>query len=223
MTLGDRPLTLIWYGLARKGAFQHPTYVPLTDGVTLAADDGVQIFLTVEPSAYVYMLHQTTTDQFAVLWPTPQAGFGAFMESGRIQTLPARGRVYNMGMAQGTEAIYIVASLEPIESTDQLLIELRSLFTAAQALALGVPGRRVRESLPDDLVWKLDIPNPPPVSLVDQYIGVATTVQSIGRKNAGAEQVVTTAEGGHYRVSAEHLAGDRVVARVIRLRRVFSE
>ncbi len=219
----SKPLTLVWYGLVRTGPFQESRYVPLEDGVTLATDDGIQLFLTVEPDAYFYALHQTTTGQFAVLWPAEEGGFSAFMEGGRVQTLPSRGRVYTMEFGQGTAALYLIASRKPIDSVGELLREMRTLFTTAQAIAVGIPAEQIKRSIPNNVEWKLDLKNPIPVELSDQHVPVATSVRSIGRIRTGAEELVTTAEGGHYTVRAEQISGDNVVARVVRFRRVVTE
>lgn len=222
ISLRQQPLTLIWYGLARQGNFQNPTYVPLRDGVTLATNEGIQIFLTVKPSAYLYVLHQTTSGQFAVLWPVEAEGFNAYVEGGRVQTLPSRGRVYTMHLARGTEAIYIIASRKPIPDVDRLHTELRCLFTSAQAIAAGVPGGRIREALPRDLAWKLNQRNPVPIRVGDQHIPVGTTVESIGEVRLSSERFITTAEGGTYAVRPEQLRGRNVVARIVRIRRIVS-
>lgn len=216
------PLTLVWYGLARHTASPHPTYVPLEDGVELATGDGIQLFLTVEPDAFVYVLHQTASGGFALFWPTEEAKFNARMESGRVQTLPSRGRVFTLDFARGVEALYLIASREPINSVDQLTREMRALFAVAQALAVEVPADRIRESMPPKMVWELDLKRPVPIALVDQHIPVGASVRSIGEWRRGSEQLVTTAEGGHYSVRAERLTGDKVVARVVRLNRVVS-
>jgi hypothetical protein len=216
------PLTLVWYGLARQAAVQHPTYVPLEDGVELATGDGVQLFLTVEPDAFVYILHQTATGDFALFWPTEEAKFNAHMESGRVQTLPSRGRVYTLDFARGVEALYVIASREPIDSVEQLTWEMRALFAVAQAIAVEVPPERIRESMPPKMAWELNLKQPVPIALVDQHIPVGASVRSIGEWRRGSEQIVTTVEGGHYSVRAERLTGDKVVARVVRLNRVIS-
>lgn len=216
-------MTMVWYGLVRTGPFQEPRYSPLEDDVTLATGDGIQLFLTVEPDAYFYALHHTTTGQFAVLWPTEEGGFSAFMESGRVQTLPSRGRVYTMEFGQGASALYFIASRKPIDSVAELLREMRTLFTTAQAIAVGIPADQIKRSIPNNVEWKLDLKNPPPIELTDQHIAVAATVRSIGRIRTGGEELVTTAEGGHYTVRAEQLSGDDIVARIVRFRRTVTD
>jgi len=217
-----QPLTLVWYGLARQGTFQNSTYVPFTDSVTLATNEGVQLFLTVKPSAYVYVLHQTTAGEFAVWWPTEAEGFNAYLEAGRVQTLPSRGRVYTMELARGTEAVYIIAAQKPIGEATKLTRELQWLFASAQALAAGVPEKRIKENLPRNLQWKLDLRNPGLIRVVDHRIPVATTVQSIGQVHTGEERLITTAEGDTYTVRTEQLRGNDVVARVVRIHRTVS-
>ena len=74
--------------------------------------------------------------------------------------------------------------------------------------------------LPNDLVWNLDLKNPGPISVVDQHIPIGATIQGIGARHVGDEQVTTTAEGGHYSVRAEQIRGKDIVARIVRVRRV---
>lgn len=216
------PLTLVWYGVTRQVGTLYPTYGELRDGTELATDDGVQLFLTVKPSAYVYVLHQTAAGQFAVWWPTETGGFNALAEEGRVQTLPSRGRAFTMEIARGIEAIYIIASRKPVNTVDQLTRELQWLFVTAQAIAAEVPQGTIRTTIPPNLQWKLDLKNPDPVVLVDQHLPVATTVRAIGNLRRAEQQWVTTAEGGTYVVQAERLQGRDVVARVIRIRRKIS-
>lgn len=216
------PLTLVWYGLARQGASLYPTYHELEDGVTLATGDGVQLFLTIRPSAYLYVLHQTAAGEFALWWPAETHGFNAMAEEGRVQTLPSRGRVYTMEVARGTEAIYIIAARKPINTVDKLTRELRWLFVTTQALAADVPPSRIREIVPRNLEWEVDLADPNPVAVVDQRVPIATTVKAIGALRKSEEQWVSTAEGGTYVVQAEQLYGKDVIARVIRVHRTIS-
>lgn len=212
---------MVWYGLARREIGDSTKYVPLDDGVSLGTGDGIQIFMSLRPSAYVYVLHQTTSGQFVVLWPVESERFNAYLEGGRVQTLPSRGRVYTLQPGQGTGAIYLIATDEPIIQVDALVREIRWLFASAQALAAEVPAGRIREMLPGDLRWRLDLRNPPRIRVVDQAIPVATTVRSIGELRVGQEQFVTTAEGFTYGVRAEQIDGKKLVARVIRLHRTL--
>ncbi len=217
---GGDPLTLVWYGLAHQGPFGDPTYVPLREGVTLAGDEGVQLYLSVRPDAYLYVLHQKVDGTFVVMHPTQQSGFNALMPEGRVRTLPGRGFVYRMEIARGTEAIYIIAARKPIETVDGLTREMRILFVSAQSLATEIPADRIRAAIPENVTWELDLDDPPPIALTDQSIPLATSVASIGAVESASRQIVTTAGGDTYGVDAEKVTGDKVVARVIRLRRI---
>jgi hypothetical protein len=216
------PVTLVWYGLARQGTFEKPTYVPLSDSVTLATGEGIQLFLSVQPSAYLYVLYQKESGEFAVMWPKLELNFNAHLKSGYVQTLPARGHVYTMGRARGLEAIYLIASLKPVESVSALTREMRVLFASAQALATGVPKRRISESLPDEVTWKLDLSDRGQITLDDAYLKFGTSVKTIGRTSRGREQITTTAEGDTYALRPEYITGEDIVARIVRIRRIIS-
>jgi hypothetical protein len=217
-----KPLTLVWYGLARQSVFANTTYVPLVDEVTLATNDGIQLFVSVSPEAYIYAFHQTTGGEFAVLWPSAERRFDARLQDGRVQTIPSRGRVYPLPLARGTEAVYLIAARKPAADVQQLMREMRWLFASAQALEAGVPGSDIRRDAPDGVEWGLNTRSPARIDVVDHYIRIGTTVRNIGERRVAGEQIVSTAEGGTYSVRAEQLTGNDVVARVVRIHRVVS-
>ena len=219
---GGSDLTLVWYGVARQGAFTDPTYASIEDNVTLATNEGVQLFVSVQPSAYLYVLHQKVSGEIAVLWPKENQNFNALLQDGRVQILPSPRHIYNMELARGTEAFYLIAAKEPIETIQQLTTEMRCLFVSAQSVAAGVPADQIRRSLPEDLKWALHWRDPGPVEVVDHRIPVGTTVSCVGSREAGSQQVITTSQGDTYPVTAERITGKNVVARVIRVRRIIS-
>jgi len=221
-SLRSRPLTFVWYGLAKQTSFNDIAYVALEDGVTLATNDGIQLFMSVRPDAYVYVFHQTTTGHLAVLWPTAQRSFNAQLKDGRVQTIPSRGRVYALPLARGTEAIYLIAAKKSIDDAGTLVKELQWLFASAQAIATGIPAEQIRRDSPSGLKWKLDAGDPVPIAIVDGHIPIGTTVQCIGERRLADEHVISTAEGGTYAVRAEQISGDEVVARIVRVHRVVS-
>jgi hypothetical protein len=210
-------LSLVWYGVIRNASVANPSSRPLVDSAFVMPGEGLQLFLSVKPAAFVYVIHQSPSGELTAWWPSQASGFNAFLEGERVLTLPARGRLYSLQPSQGIDAIYLIASFKPINTVEKLTREIHWLFAAAQAYGTGVPDRQVRESLPKRLTWR--ITKYAPIKLTSQRIPIATTVKCIGNPTSAAREVVETTDGARNEISPEQIRGGDVVARVIRLYR----
>ena len=208
-------LTIVWYGLVRNASTVNPVDRMLRDGATVSPGEGIQLFVSVKPAAFLYVIHQSPTGLLTVWWPSQSSGFNAYLEKERVLTLPARGKIHVLGAAQGTEAVYLIAAFKPVTRVDKLTKEIQWLFASAQAFGSGVPARQVKQMLPRGLVWRLDANTP--VGLTDQRVPVATTVRCIGRIAGGG--TATSTSDSQNTVIPEQIRGGDVVARVIRFQR----
>lgn len=209
-------LSLAWYGLVRNASSTNPIERPLTDGAAVLPGEGIQLFVSVKPAAFLYVIHQSPTGLLTVWWPSESSGFNAYAEGERVLTLPARGKVHVLDPAQGIEAVYLIAAFKPVNRVDNLTKEIRWLLGAAQALGSGVPENRVNDIRPRGMVWKIG--GTTPIQLAGERIPLASNVRSIGTMSGPSAR----AENDSGRVDSvvpERIRGGEVVARVVRIHR----
>lgn len=192
---GGSPLALRYSVLKVVG----PDKLKVSPKTAFRSGDGVLLSVQSNSNGYLYLVHQGTSGNWDLMYPTPGSKEGANrVEPGRDYLLPPKGLMRFSG-DPGVEKLFLVLSRQPHTSLDSLIFELRQRSSpqapsqpirksSEQLLAQNRPIDNsvidgLRTSISRDLVFEsVDAPVTPPSDTRDARLEPAVYVANTNRK-----------------------------------------
>ena len=139
----DEEITLNLEVLALKYIDRIEREVVVRNGDTLYSGDKLKINLMASRDCHLYVLYYDSLDQAGVLFPNPKIALDTTIRGGVQYSLPGENLRFILDDNVGTETLYFVASLEPMNDISNLLIDMEEAGRAGKT----VIGNSLKESM----------------------------------------------------------------------------
>ena len=130
------PIQLHWCGFGQR--FEDGRWVerPVQDGTEVAPGDQVRVAFTLNGDGYAYVLSRDLRGDVAVLFPALTINAQAGVRAGEMQTAPVDTGWLTIDGQTGLQALYIVASYDPIENLESMVEEREDSATASARVSM---------------------------------------------------------------------------------------
>jgi S1-C subfamily serine protease/CHAT domain-containing protein len=118
--------------------------VLIREGGILQSQDNFQVHVNTNKDAHVYLIIFDSMGQAQLLFPDPKIGMGNMFKAGIDYTIPSEGKWFWLDENVGTETIYVLASLAPLEDISALLKKMESIGTKEKAQASNELKQKIR-------------------------------------------------------------------------------
>jgi hypothetical protein len=116
----DLPVQFRWAFVARPAAGPDP-YVPITRDTALKTGDQFRIYVERASGCYVYLIFQSSQNNFSLLFPADPARYAAGPPRAETAYIPEGNQWFKLDNHIGRETFYILASAERLERLETFL------------------------------------------------------------------------------------------------------
>ncbi|MDP2646282.1 MAG: FlgO family outer membrane protein [Desulfobacterales bacterium] len=123
-------LTLSLQVLAIKTIDGVEREILIKSGDTLYSRDQIKVNLKVDKACFLYVLYYNSTGEAGVLFPNPKIALDNNVAGGKEISLPGENLAFELDENTGTESLYFVASLKPMDDVSNLLAKMEKAGSA---------------------------------------------------------------------------------------------
>ncbi len=117
------PLSLSWSGFGQRLENGRWVEFPLEDGTQMVTGDQIKLAFSASADAYAYVMAKDRRGEIAILFPARAIAARSQVKGGELHEAPFDGSWLTVADPAGVQALYIIASYDPLENLEAMVEE----------------------------------------------------------------------------------------------------